>query len=91
VEDEIEDDLVVGEISKVEFHEKKSKKETSVVVSEKYKNDKSKDKRKEPAENDAVDGVSDKEEEEFSAAADGSTGMFMILLNVKGDVYFSNS
>ncbi|KDR09962.1 ATP-binding cassette sub-family F member 1 [Zootermopsis nevadensis] len=71
--DEIEDDLV-NKVSKVGLDKKKDKKGTRIDVSEKYKNNKLKDNRKEPPENINTGDDSDKEEEESSAAADGSTG-----------------
>jgi len=80
VDDEIEDDLV-DRISKVELDKKKSKKGTVADAGDKYESVKLEGKKNGPAESSQLLEGSDKEDEECSAAADGSAGMFTALLN----------
>jgi ATP-binding cassette subfamily F protein 1 len=82
VDDEIEDDLVAG-ISKVELDQKKSKKGTVADADEKYESDKLEGKKNGPAESSQLLEDSDKEDEECSAAADGSAGSIQKKLTHK--------
>ncbi|PNF27351.1 ATP-binding cassette sub-family F member 1 [Cryptotermes secundus] len=82
VPDENESDLV-NRISKVDLGEKEIKKDTVIEVSEKYRNNKSKVKKNQPAENNEVGEDSDKEEDEATAVADDSTGSIQKKLTHK--------